>query len=155
MPWLMRSLAVGHLAWGLMFVLVAVHATYSAFAVLPYMTTGTVWSNLPMTIFLAVQHSLPFVLLGGWMLILGFRIWNGTRPVRKMLLVTHSILLVIGSLSVMIGIYAVRSAEISAARGGGLLSPLAWVPLIFGIALATLALPSIILALTGTAKTAD
>ncbi len=147
MLWLMRGLAVGHLACGLIFVLVALHIIRSSFAVLTYMSTGTVWSNLSMTIFLTIQHSLPFVLLGGWMLILGNRIWKGTRPVRTILLVTHGILLVIGSLSVVIGVYAVRGAEISIARGGGLLSPLAWVPLIFGIVLVTLALPSIVLAL--------
>ena len=105
--------------------------------------------------FVTIQHSLPFVLLGGWILILGRRTWNGAQPVRKVLLVTHGILFVIGSLSVVMGIYAIRDAEASIARGGGLLSPIAWVPLILGFLLVALALPSIIIALTAAPKTAD
>ena len=153
--WLLRGLAVGHLAWGLLLILVAAYTAYSALAVLAYMSTGTVWSNLPIAMVLALEHSVPCGLLGGWMLILGRRIWSGTRPVRTALLVTHGISLMIGSLSVVVGVYAVRGAEISTARGGGLLSPLAWVPLIFGIVVVTLALPSIILALTSIPETAD
>jgi hypothetical protein len=102
--------------------------------------------------FLAIPMATPSLLAGGWLILLGCRIWHGTRPVRKLLLVTHGILFVIGSLFVVIGFYAVRSAEISVARGGGLLSPIAWVPFIFGFIQLSLALPSIILALMSSSK---
>ena len=155
MHWLLRGMAVGHFVWGLIFVLFAAYVTYSAFAVLAYMSSGNIWSKLAAAMFVTIQHSLPFVLLGGWILILGRRTWNGAQPVRKVLLVTHGILFVIGSLSVVMGIYAIRDAEASIARGGGLLSPIAWVPLILGFLLVALALPSIIIALTAAPKTAD
>jgi hypothetical protein len=55
--WLMRGLGVGHFVWGLLFVLIAAHTIYSAFAVLPYMSSGTVWSNLPTAILLAIPKT--------------------------------------------------------------------------------------------------
>lgn len=60
-----------------------------------------------------------------------------------------------GGLSVASGVYAMRAAETSAARGGGLPSPLAWVPLISGIMLVIPALPPIIMALAAPPKAVD
>jgi hypothetical protein len=48
-------------------------------------------------------------------------------------------LLVVGSLAVYIGIRSVEAAEISTSWGGGLLSLLAWIPLLFGLPVVVLA----------------
>jgi len=53
-----------------------------------------------------------------------------------------------GILAVVGGVYAMRAAERSAASGGGLLSPLAALPLAFGVPVVVLALCSIAIALT-------
>ena len=58
-------------------------------------------------------------------------------------------LLVLGSLAVVIGIYSVEAAEISSARGGGLLSPYAYLPLLFGVPVLVLAVCSLVVALVG------
>lgn len=144
MRWLMRGLAVWHIVWGLLLVLCASYVTWTALA---HMLTGKA-SNIVAMLFLVGQYAAPLALLGAWMLALAHRIWVGKRSVRTALLVTHGILLVLGIPSIMIGVHAVRAAEISTARGGGLLSPLAWLPLILGIFIAALALPSVVLALT-------
>jgi len=56
---------------------------------------------------------------------------------------THGILLLVGFLSVITGIQSMRAAEISTAHGGGLLSPLAVVPLLLGVPVVLLAICSI------------
>jgi hypothetical protein len=61
---------------------------------------------------------------------------------------THGILLLPGILTSAIGIYALRGAARSAARGGGLLSPIGIFPLAIGVGVVTLAAGSIVIALT-------
>ena len=55
----------------------------------------------------------------------------------------------LGSLAVVIGIYSVEAAEISSARGGGLLSPYAYLPLLFGVPMLVLAVCSLVVAIVG------
>ena len=150
--WLARALSLGHYAWGTLLLLLAGWIVISAFRVLPYMSSGTILSNLPTAMIWALTHAGPFGVLGSWMLVLGRRIWNGHGRVRKALLATHGLLLVPGFLAVIIGIYGLRATERSMAKGGGLLSPYAAVPLVIGVPVVALAVLSIFLALTAYAK---
>jgi len=147
MPWLMRGLALGHLVWGLLLVLLAARATQSAFLVLGHMSTGTVWTHLPLAIASTLQHAMPLALLGAWMLILTVRLWACRHPVCTALLITHGILMVPGILGILMGIHALRAAEASAAKGGGLLGAWGLIPLGIGTCIVALALPSLIVAL--------
>jgi hypothetical protein len=89
---------------------------------------------------------LPQAALGAWMLILARWLWTGHR-LRHALLVTHGFVLLLGSLYVGVGFYAVAAAERSTARGGGLLSPIAFLPFLHGVPLMIFALCSIAFAL--------
>jgi len=50
-------------------------------------------------------------------------------------------------MAVAVGIHSVEAAELSSARGGGLLSPLAYVPLLFGAPVVVLASLSLVVAI--------
>jgi hypothetical protein len=95
-----------------------------------------------------MQASLPAV-LGAWLAILGRWAWRGHPHLRAMLLVTHGFLLIPGIGAVAVGLIALRAAERSAARGGGLMGPLAAVPLAAGACVSGLAAVSIAVALFG------
>jgi hypothetical protein len=82
------------------------------------------------------------------MIVLGRWAWTLSPRLRLALLITHGVLLLPGTLAVVVGVYAMRAAERSTASGGGLLSPLAALPLAFGVAVLVLALCSIATALT-------
>ncbi len=144
---LLRILAVGHLIWGLLLLLLAARLAWSAFAVLAYLSTGTLWTNLPVAFVLVLRQALPLVALGAWMLILSRRLWSGHRY-RNALLVAHGILMLPGVLAVAVGVYALRAAEASAAGGGGLLGTWGVLPLGLGLCTVTLALLSLLLAMT-------
>jgi len=149
---MMRALALGHFAWSLLLALLAAGLALSFFRALAHMSTGTVWSNLCRALTTVSMTAMPLALLGGWLFVLGRRVWRGDQSLRTALLVTHGILLAFGVLNLVIGGYAVRAAEISTAHGGGIMSPLAWIPVICGLFLSALALPSIILALTSATR---
>jgi hypothetical protein len=85
--------------------------------------------------------------LGAWMLVLARWLWTGHQRLRRALLVTHGFLLLFGSFLVIVGFYAVAAAESSTGRGGGLLSPLAFLPFLCGVPLVIFALCSIVFAL--------
>ena len=139
----MRGLALAHFVWGLCILLLGAWLAIAAFLVLPHMSTGTVWSNLPGAIMLAVIQAGPVGALAGWMLVLGRWLWSGHARLRIALLVTHAMLLLPGALTVVVGIYAMEAAARSSARGGGLLSPIAVVPLVLGGCVCALAICSI------------
>jgi hypothetical protein len=150
MRWVLRFLAVCHFGWGAVLLLAAGWPVLAAFRTLPHMSTGTIWTNLPNALLFAAMYAFPPAALGAWVGILGLRLWSPGARLRTTLLWTHGILLVLGSLAVYVGIHSVEAAEISSARGGGLLSPLAWIPLLFGlpiVVLAALSLPAAMLAL--------
>ena len=139
MRWGLRFLAVCHFAWGGGLLLGAGWSSWSTFRILPHLSTGTIWTNLPYALLLVATHALPPAALGVWMGLLGRRLWSPGAQLRTTLIWTHGILLVIGSLAVYVGIHSVEAAELSSSRGGGLLSPLAWIPLVFGLPIVVLA----------------
>ena len=135
-------LYMGHLL-----ILLAAWFAASALLVLPHMSTGTIWTNLPAALTMASIPSFPLGALGTWIIILGCRIWTGHAGLRKPLITTHLILLVPGALSAAVGFLALRAGARSAAEGGGLLSPIGMFPLAIGVGVVVLALGSILLAL--------
>ena len=139
-----RLLALGHIASGVVFILLALWSGSSALRVLPHMSTGTVWTNLPMVLIMAVIFSAPLGALGMWFVVLGKWSWIRRPGVRASLLKTHYSLLLLGSVAGAYGIFALSAAQSSAAHGGGLLGGIGLFPLIFGVCVAGVSLLSII-----------
>jgi hypothetical protein len=150
MLWVMRCLALVHFVWGLLLLFTATFFGVGMLRTLPHLSSGTVWTNLPGILLLAALYALPLGLLGLWMIVLGRWAWIIRPRLRLALLITHGVLLLPGTLAVVAGVQAMRAAERSTASGGGLLSPLAALPLAFGIPVLVLALCSIAVALTVT-----
>ncbi len=148
MLWVMRCLALVHFTWGLLLLVIATYFGVGMLRVLPHLSSGTVWRNLPGVLLLAAVYALPSGLLGFWMIVLGRWAWTLRPRLRLALLITHGVLLLPGTLAVVAGVYAMRAAERSTASGGGLLSPLAALPFAFGVPVLALALCSIAAALT-------
>lgn len=147
MIWILRCLALCHFGWGSVLLLAAGWSVHSALRILPHMSTGTIWTNLPAALVFGVTNALPPAVLGVWMFILGRRLWSPGEQLRTTLLWTHGVLFALGALAVYFGIHSVEAMERSAARGGGLLGPLAYVPLLFGIPVVALAFLSLVAAL--------
>lgn len=150
--WSRRLLALGHLGCGFAFLLG--NALFVAF-VLGVRPSGTAgfWMgvlNLGFSSLGPFVAFLPQAALGLWLLVLARWLWAGQRRLRLALLVTHGFLLLLGSLYIHIGFRAVAAAERSTERGGGLLSPIAALPLLQGVTLSAFALCSILLALAVT-----
>ena len=81
------------------------------------------------------------------MLVLARWLWSGHRRLRTALLATDSFVLLLGSLAIKWGFDAIAAAERSTAKGGGLLSPVAFFPFLIGVPLLVLAVCSIAVAL--------
>ncbi len=148
MLWMMRCLALAHFAWGLLLIVTGACLGIGMLRVLPHLSSGTVRTNLPGVLLMAAIYALPAGSLGFWMIVLGRWAWTLRPCLRLALLITHSILLLPGTLAVVVGVYALRAAERSTAHGGGIMSPLAAVPLVFGVPVLILALGSIVATLT-------
>ncbi len=148
MKWVIRCLALLHFVWGL--ALLAVAACFGAgmLRVLPHLSSGTLWTTLPGALLMAAVYALPFGSLGLWMIVLGRWVWRLRPWFRRALLITHGVMLVPGTLAVVAGVHAMRAAERSTASGGGIMSPLAALPVVFGVPIVVLALCSIAAALT-------
>jgi len=146
--WTIRCLALAHYAVSMVLLLLAAWWILSSFRVLPHMSHGTIWTNLPIVLGMAAVQAGPLAGLGVWIMILGRRTWRGQPGFRTALMWTHGILLLPGILTSAIGLYALRGAARSAARGGGLLSPIGIFPLAIGVGVVTLAAGSIMIALT-------
>jgi hypothetical protein len=88
---------------------------------------------LPFTIF---PLPLAPILASGpiWAMVLGVRMWK-RRDVATALRRTHYAFLGIDALLIGYGIYMLRAAAASAARGGGLMGGLGIIPIAFGICL--------------------
>jgi hypothetical protein len=149
---MMRCLALAHFAWGLLLVAVATYLGIGMLRMLPHLSSGTVWTNLPGVLLMATVYALPAGSLGLWMIVLGRWAWTKRPCLRLALLVTHGLLLLPGTLAVVVGVHALRAAERSTASGGGIMSPLAAIPLVFGVPVLILALGSIVAALTVTSS---
>jgi hypothetical protein len=148
MLWMMRCLALAHFAWGLLLLLIATYFGVGMLWTLPHLSSGTVWTNLPGVLLVAASYALPPGSLGFWMLVLGRWTWTARQRLRLALLITHGLLLMLGTLAVVVGVHAMHAAERSTASGGGIMSPLAALPLVFGVPVLILALCSIAAALT-------
>lgn len=76
----------------------------------------------------------PILALGPlWIIYLGARLWKPNDRLLATLRTTHSVTLVIATLMVAYGIFALRAAERSAAAGGGLLGGFGFLPIALGI----------------------
>src|SRR5215471_4777741 len=117
----MRILAALHVACGLVLLGLAGWWAVSVFRTLPYMSTGTLRTNLPFAAMFALTFAGPLGALGVWLLVLARALWRREPTVRGRLLGTHGILLVPALAAVAIGLAELAAAERSAARGGGLL----------------------------------
>jgi len=148
MRWMMRCLALAHFAWGGLLLLTAAYFGVSAFRTLPHLSSGTIWTNLPVVVVLAAFYALLLGTVGFWMIVLGRWAWTMRPRLRLALLVTHGVLLLPGSLAVIVGVHSMRTAERSTESGGGLLSPVAALPLALGVPVLILALCSIAAART-------
>jgi hypothetical protein len=144
-----RLLALAHLGSGLLLLLGVAWAWAVVLGVLPS-STGVyvlVVLNPGFAILGPLLASLAKSALGVWMLILARWLWNGHARLRSALFVTHGLLLLVGSLFIVFGFLAVAAAERSTARGGGLMSPVAFLPFLYGLPLVSFALWSILVAL--------
>ena len=147
MLWIRRCLALAHFLWGGLLLLCGISVGVSMLRILPHLSSGTVWTNLPGVLLVAASYALPPGSLGFWMLVLGRWTWTARQRLRLALLITHGLLLMIGTLAVVVGVHAMHAAERSTASGGGIMSPLAALPLLFGIPVLVLALCAIAVAL--------
>jgi hypothetical protein len=88
----------------------------------------------------------PIMLIGPvWAILLSRRLWRGElsaiRPLRR----THFVFLVIDALLIWYGIWMLKAAEASAARGGGLLGGLGVIPIVLGVLLAVFSILTLLL----------
>jgi hypothetical protein len=88
----------------------------------------------------------PIMLIGPvWAILLSRRLWRGElsaiRPLRR----THFVFLVIDALMIWYGIWMLKAAEASAARGGGLLGGLGVIPIVLGVLLAVFSILTLLL----------
>lgn len=147
--WSRRLLALGHLGCGLALLLGNALFVAAVLGVRPSGTAGF-WMgvlNLGFSFLGPFFTFLPQAALGLWLLVLARQLWAGQRRLRLALFATHGFLLLLGLFYIHIGFRAVAAAERSTERGGGLLSPLAGLPLLQGVPLTAFALCSIVLAL--------
>ena len=119
----------------------------SALRVQPHLSSGTPLTKTLVVVFVAMTAAGPWAALGFGMAVLGWMAWTRKARVREALLWTHGPLLLVGLLACSIGIAGMQAAERSAERGGGLLGPVAVVPLLVGVPIVALALCAIVAAL--------
>jgi hypothetical protein len=90
---------------------------------------------------IAVQLLLPMA-AAAWLFVLAWRLWRPTPRLATPLRWTHAMVLPLGGLHCVWGLFAIQAAGRSAAAGGGLLGPAAVLPLAIGVPLVDLALAS-------------
>ena len=79
----------------------------------------------------------PLLLAGPvWAVVLGVRMWKRQPSVGRALRRTHAVFLAIDALLICYGVWALRAAAESAARGGGLLGGFGLIPIVLGSGLA-------------------
>jgi hypothetical protein len=88
----------------------------------------------------------PIMLIGPvWAILLSRRLWRGELSAIRSLRRTHFVFLGIDALLVWYGIWMLRAAEASAARGGGLLGGLGLIPIVLGVLLAVFSVLTLLL----------
>jgi hypothetical protein len=140
---MVRFVALCHFVWGLVLLAAGAWFGVSVLRVLPHMSTGTTGTNLFAALLVAGSVVGPLAALGLWMGVLGRMAWTRSLHARAALLWTHGVLLMAGLLACAIGIMGMEASARSSERGGGLLGPVAVLPLLVGVPLALLALCSI------------
>ena len=140
---ILRALALGHVAWGLILLMLAAWFAFSGLRVLPVMSRGITAANLLTVLLFTILLAGPPAALGTWMLLLGRQAWKGDPGLRARLLWTHGLSLPAGALALTFGIAAWRAAESSAAHGGGLLGGFGAFPIGIGAGVIVLAAFSI------------
>lgn len=132
-----RALAVAHLLFGLLFAMPALWMLGSSLASGRRSIGSLVAWSVPML--LAAAAAL-------WFIQIAVRLWRRSPRWPSVLLRTHVPLAVVVALLFLQGFLAIRGAERSAAHGGGLLGGLGYLFFGAGIVLATLVIPSLLLA---------
>jgi len=88
----------------------------------------------------------PIMLIGPvWAILLARRLWRRDPTVMRALRRTHVVFLAIDALLIWYGIWMLKAAEESAARGGGLLGGLGVIPIGLGIVLALFSVVTLVL----------
>ena len=88
----------------------------------------------------------PIMLIGPvWAILLARRLWRSDPTVMRALRRTHVVFLAIDALLIWYGIWMLKAAEESAARGGGLLGGLGVIPIGLGIVLALFSVVTLVL----------
>jgi len=139
--WIFKFLSICHFGWGVALLLVAVWPFVGQVITLKYlyMTSGKIWSHLPASFIVAAMSSFPFAILGLWMIFLSRRMWTSHFRLRTTIIWTHSILFIFGSMAMIAGLQMVKASELSSSQGGGIMSPLAWIPFLLSIPVVILA----------------
>jgi len=88
----------------------------------------------------------PIMLIGPvWAILLARRLWRRDPTVIRAVRRTHVVFLAIDALLIWYGIWMLKAAEESAARGGGLLGGLGVIPIGLGIVLALFSVVTLVL----------
>jgi len=140
---MLRFVALCHFVFSLLLLVAAAFFGVTALRVLPHLTAGTRDTRLISVLLLAASVAGPPAAAGVWMAALGRMAWTPTPHARAALLWTHTVLLVAGLYACFVGITGMAAAARSAERGGGLLGPVATLPLVVGVPIVALALCSI------------
>ena len=100
---------------------------------------------MPLTMF---PLTLTPIMLGGpiWTIMLALRLWRRDPTVLPTLRRTHYVFLIIDALLIVYGVWMLRAAEESAARGGGLLGGLGVIPVGLGLFLGCFSVVTLVVA---------
>jgi len=100
---------------------------------------------IPLTLF---PLTLTPIMLGGpvWVILLARRLWKRDPTVIPTLRRTHFVFLIIDALLIWYGVWMLKAAEESAARGGGLLGGLGLIPIGLGALLGCFSILTLVVA---------
>jgi hypothetical protein len=100
---------------------------------------------IPLTLFPITL--MPIMLIGPvWAMLLARRLWKRDPTVIPALRRTHFVFLILDALLIWYGVWMLKAAEESAARGGGLMGGLGIIPIGLGVMLATFSIITLVAA---------